>query len=338
MRRTSIGSLLFLCISATALAQESRPAVERAELAKLAQKAFEDEKWEDAATHYRALVKVDEKNAIAWHHLGYSLHVQGKLDEALEAHLKAAELPRTRALGLYNAGCAHALKKDKDKAFEYLMKAAEAGFGNSDNLAEDTDLTELHGDPRWEKLVAAVKAAEEKGGGAQAFANSGERKASRIAWFGGKGSSGNVAVSFGPVAWKDDYEKLASADRFKNKRWRFGKDFWTTLDTNVPITVGDKKVAPGDYYLTIERKDSGDFVLAFNDAAEIRKLRLDAFQAGQTKGGVEVTLKHETLTTAASKLDIALSVDADDNTKGALIVQFGTHKLSAPITYHLTDK
>lgn len=322
----------------SATGQESKPAPDRAALASKAQQAFETQDWEQAVTQYRALVKLDEKNAVAWHHLGYALHSLQRLDEALEAHLKAAEFPRTRPMGFYNAGCVHALKKDKDKAFDYLMKAAAAGFGQVEGLDADTDLVGLHDDPRWPKLVEAVKNAEDGRGGLQVFSNPSERRASRVVWFGSKGSPGQVAVSFGSVNWKDEYEKHATSPRAANKRWRLGKDFWTTLDTNIDVTIGDKKVVPGDYYLTLERRDTGEFVLALNPAAAVRTMRLDAFQAGQTKGGTEIVMKHEKASEAAPKLEVALSVAPDDQTKGALTIRFGPHTLSAPVTYHLAEK
>ena len=74
MRKVTFGTLLFLCVSATAVGQESKPVGDRVDLSRLAQQAFDDQKWDEAATHYRALVKLDEKDAVAWHHLGYALH------------------------------------------------------------------------------------------------------------------------------------------------------------------------------------------------------------------------------------------------------------------------
>src|SRR5262245_30036255 len=164
MRRVTIGTLLLLCVSASGAAQETRELNDKAkitELSRQAQEAWDAKKWDDAITSYRAVVKLDPNNAIAWHHLGYALHTLGRLDEALEAHLKAAEMRQTKPIGLYNAGCVYALKKDKDKAFEFLMKAAGSGFGQTDQLDADEDLASLRDDPRWAKLVAAVKAAEE---------------------------------------------------------------------------------------------------------------------------------------------------------------------------------
>src|SRR5262249_5812944 len=43
-------------------------------------------------------------------------------------------------------------------SFDWLDKAATAGFGNESQLANDADLSALHGDARWPKLVAKVHA------------------------------------------------------------------------------------------------------------------------------------------------------------------------------------
>jgi tetratricopeptide (TPR) repeat protein len=331
-RAIASAAVLILLIGRIAPAQDSREAAR--ELEKKAAQASEAEKWDDAAAAYREILKLDPQNGAAWHRLGYSLHMSGKLDEALEAHLKTATFPRQKALGLYNAGCAYALKKDKEKAFDYLTQASAAGFGQLETLVGDTDLTSLHDDPRWEKLVAAVKAAPPS---MQAFAQPGERQASRVVWFSSAGAPA-AALSYGVVAWKDGYAEQIKSPKLENKRWRLGRDFWTTLDTSVPMSFGAVTLAPGYYYLTLEKKSSGDFVLAFIDAAEVRKQKLDAFMAHRTKGGVEVTLKHEDTKDSAAKLDIALSLDRDDQTKGAITIKFGPHRLSAPITFQLAEK
>jgi tetratricopeptide (TPR) repeat protein len=334
MKRFATG-LVMLLASSTVLAQESRAAVDKTELARKAQQAFDDKDWEGAVSAYRGLLKVDDKNAVAWHHLGYALHTLNRLDEALEAHFKAAEFPRTRPSGHYNAGCAYALMKDKDRAFEQLMKAAAAGLNQTELIESDTDLDSLRDDPRWARFAEAVRNATPSEAAAQAFTNPGERRSSRILWFGAGGSPGQAVVSFGPVAWNDAYSKLIESRKIDDKRWRFGKDFWTTLDTNVTLAFGDTKVPPGYYYMTLERKADGRHVVAFNDADAVRKLKLDAFHAARTKGGIEVVLKAETLAEPAGRLDIALSVDENDQTLGALTVRFGPHKLSAPLVYHL---
>jgi non-specific serine/threonine protein kinase len=54
---------------------------------------------------------------------------------------------------LYNAACAYGLMQKKPEALAALKQALAAGYGNLDWAARDSDLTCLHGDPEFEKLV-----------------------------------------------------------------------------------------------------------------------------------------------------------------------------------------
>jgi len=90
----------------------------------------------------------------------------GKHDEGIANFKKCMELnPAPDNSAAYNIGCGHALKGEKDAAFEWLDKAATWGFGNSDGLTgtsnvehakEDTDLASLHGDPRFDAFIAKM--------------------------------------------------------------------------------------------------------------------------------------------------------------------------------------
>jgi hypothetical protein len=335
MRHLALAFVLTLVACNTVFAQE--PAPDRAAAARSAQAAFDAKKWDEAATAYRVVVKASPEDAVAWHNLGYALHMQGKYDEAVEAHLQSAKFPRTKASGFYNAACAYALTKKPDLAFENLGKAAAAGFSDEELLASDTDLASLRSDPRWAGIVEAVRKAGAASPG-RAVAYGGERKGSRVLWFGGGAVAAQAVIDYGPVAWKDDYTRIIESKKVDDRRWRLGKDFWTTYDANLPVTFGSTKVPPGYYYLTLMRTAEGAYVLAFNDADAIRKARLDPFQAESTKGGLEVPLTHEALATPEAKLDIALTLDAADNSKGTLTIRFGPHKLSAAAAYEVSPK
>jgi tetratricopeptide (TPR) repeat protein len=114
---------------------------------------FATQDWDKAAEAYRAITRREPQNGTAWFRLGYCLHAAGRLDEAILAHKKAAEFPQARPTALYNLGCAYALKNDKDKAFDALRKALQAGFSNRDAFEDDPDLENLRDDPRFEKLL-----------------------------------------------------------------------------------------------------------------------------------------------------------------------------------------
>jgi len=47
-------------------------------------------------------------------------------------------------------------KKDKDKAFEHLEKAAQNGLSQPDQLSADPDLAELKSDPRFATILETV--------------------------------------------------------------------------------------------------------------------------------------------------------------------------------------
>lgn len=58
----------------------------------------------------------------------------------------------------YDAACSWALAGDKDRAFRYLSQATAAGWDNVSHIKQDTDLTSLRDDPRWQPMLAKLEA------------------------------------------------------------------------------------------------------------------------------------------------------------------------------------
>lgn len=99
---------------------------------------------------------------------------EGKYAQAEELLSQTMDI-RKRTLGpdhpdtaetSYNLGCIAARRGDKDQAIGLLSQALEHGLPPRDALGmgEDTDLTSLHGDPRFTALVAhAKRVAQAKG-------------------------------------------------------------------------------------------------------------------------------------------------------------------------------
>ena len=54
----------------------------------------------------------------------------------------------------YNAACSSALAGRKDAAFAQLRQAIGAGYTRVDAIRADADLASLHGDPRFDALLA----------------------------------------------------------------------------------------------------------------------------------------------------------------------------------------
>lgn len=113
--------------------------------------------WEQAVAKYRALTSKDANDARAWFMLGYTLHMNGRLEEAIVAHRRAAEFPATRRTALYNLGCAYALQGESSAALRALQQAVDAGFISRTPIEEDPDLLTLQGLPEFERIAEAVR-------------------------------------------------------------------------------------------------------------------------------------------------------------------------------------
>jgi hypothetical protein len=121
-----------------------------------ADQLFAAQKWAEAADAYRERVAAKPEDGMAWYRLGYCLHVTGRLDEAIEAHARAAKFPGLRAAATYNLACAKALKGDTEAALTELERAIDAGFADAKTFAADTDLATLRAHPRFAQIAARL--------------------------------------------------------------------------------------------------------------------------------------------------------------------------------------
>lgn len=324
MNRTLVLTLATLLAMPALRAQETDPK----ELRKQALAAWQDQKHEEAIPLMQKVVAANPKDGLVWHHLGYSLHMLGKFDQALEAHIQASAFPSVAPTATYNAACVYALKKDKDKAFEWLHKAINAGFRGADHMDNDSDMDSLRDDPRYAKVVEAIQKAPPVSTPPSVFAFNADRASARIACFSPKGSPGQAAIHYGRPKWTAERAKYT--DKFVGKRWRLGKDCWTTLDNNVPIVIGGKEFAPGSHYLVAELKSKNEVTLIVLDSNQIRQSKLDAFEAEKTTGGVEIPLQLEAAKKEADLFSIAFELESEGATKGILSLAWGPHRLTTP--------
>jgi len=331
MQRTSWSPLvLALSLLAPAFAQKAEPALDSKQLRTAGQAASRSGDHATAIASFQKLTEIDPKDAQAWHMLGYSLHLAGKLDEALPVHKKATEFPTTAPVAAYNVACVYALQGKPDDAFAWLDKAIGFGFDRPEQLEGDSDMDPLRKDPRFEKVMKALAAAAESAPNkVNVFAQTVERKLARVAWFDKKGSPGQIAIDYSPVAWQQKYDD--AVQKRIGKKWRFGADCWTSLDTSVALQLGGVDVPAGYYYLTLEQREAGVFLLALHDANEVKKQRLDPFQAERLEGGIEVKLTHAKSEKQADELHVAIDVEKGSLDRGTFAVHFGGHSLTAPV-------
>lgn len=294
--------------------------------------AWEDQDWVDAATLYKKVVALDQKDGEAWHHLGYALHIQGQLDEALVAHMNATKSAQWAGIGFYNAACVHALQGRPDDAIHCLEQGVSAGFGDRAQIEGDSDFDSIRKDERFKKLLESLPNAP-SATAARPYVVNTKRAGARLAFFSAAGSPGQLAIDYGQPVWKDSYAEMIDSDKMVGRRWRCGQDFWTTFDTNVPLTMGGQEIPAGAYYLTLEKKNADTIVLAFNDPAVIRKKHLDGFVAHLSTGGIEVPMSMKEVDDVAESLEFRFKT-ASKSDEAKLVLLFGPYALSSEIKIH----
>ncbi|MEO8215520.1 MAG: M56 family metallopeptidase [Acidobacteriota bacterium] len=105
--------------------------------------------WQKAVDHFRSVVQSDNCGR-SWFNLGYSLHENGQYGEAISAYQQALSKGYRIPTTTYNVACSYARLGDRENAFVWLDRAANAGM-NEDVISGDDDLNSLHSDPRFEK-------------------------------------------------------------------------------------------------------------------------------------------------------------------------------------------
>jgi hypothetical protein len=174
------------------------------------------------------------------------------------------------------------------------------------------------------------------------FGEHSERGATRIAfWDNEKNEAvGEVVVAHGRPLWKEGYDAELDA-MTRGKMWRMGENFWSWLETNLPLSLAGTPVAPGYYYLVVKRSADGErWSLGLVDPDRTRALRLDAYEtttarAGQVPVVAEIPLAFERHEDVAERLAIRLVRTGEEATRGRLEIRWGHFGLTAPLTITL---
>ena len=96
-----------------------------------------------------------DAEAIDLSHMGRYSEAEKLFREAIRT-AQEANLPKVAADAWYGFACGAALAGHRDEALKYLGQAVDHGSPNAD-MATDNDLKSLHGDPRFEALVARAR-------------------------------------------------------------------------------------------------------------------------------------------------------------------------------------
>ena len=104
-----------------------------------------------AAKILEGVTEREPKNGRAWRLLGAARQQAKQLDTAIAAYQKAIALGPD-PVATYNIAVVYAIKKDADKAYEWLAKAKAAKYDMS-AMEVDTNLAALRNDPRFATFV-----------------------------------------------------------------------------------------------------------------------------------------------------------------------------------------
>lgn len=152
-----LGGLFLSCSASLAQGQQNNNTTTQSQSPsssmKEAEALFQAQKWKDAARAFEAITKAEPGNGRAWLRLGAAHHALGQYEWAAIALLRAVEITKA-PVAMYNLSCAYARLNNKDKAFEWLNKALNAGFAQISLLQQDEDLASLRGDARFKEALA----------------------------------------------------------------------------------------------------------------------------------------------------------------------------------------
>lgn len=144
---------------------------------------------------------------------------------------------------------------------------------------------------------------------------------------------GRISVEHGKPRWPTGLDEPTRFDETtKGKLWRFGNNKWSTLDTQLTLHFGERRVSPGIYYLALERDDAGEWSLAFIDPVRMRRPLIDAWaiQARPSEVPIQFSVPLEYSTgMKASQLQLELKLDDQDMGQASLHVYWGPHQLEA---------
>ena len=94
-----------------------------------------------------------------WFRLGYALHSENRLEEAITAHEQAALYDTERApTATYNCACALAMLNRHEEALERLKVAIESGFNRAEIIREDSDLDSIRDTAEFAHIMEIMAA------------------------------------------------------------------------------------------------------------------------------------------------------------------------------------
>lgn len=149
--------------------------------------------------------------------------------------------------------------------------------------------------------------------------------------------AGGFFIEYGRPLWRKDYEDAAKFDAMtKGQTWRMGAEYWSVLDTSLPLQIGSQNIPVGQWYLGLNRSaDGAVWSLVFIDPAKARSHRLDPSEIGRATVAFKAPVKVEGGGEFAERLTITLSLPQTGAKESVMRLSWGRFQLSAAIQIKL---
>ena len=165
--------------------------------------------------------------------------------------------------------------------------------------------------------------------------DSAERGTTRVGVWNTKKNigAGQFAIDYGRPVWRKEYEDAAKFDKMtKGKVYRLGSNFWTTLDSDIPLVIAGKSIPAGHWYLGLHRSDDGaTWSLVFIDPSKTRAGLMDASEIERAPIAFKAPMTTEQASDMKEKLTIDLLFQEANPKDVTLKIAWGKLQLSAPI-------
>ena len=162
-----------------------------------------------------------------------------------------------------------------------------------------------------------------------------ERGTTRVGFWNTKKDkgAGQFAIDYGRPVWKKDYEDTAKFDAMtKGNVYRLGSNFWTTLDSDMPLNIAGTQIPAGLWYLGLHRsQDGATWTLVFIDPMKARAEHVDASEISRAPIAYKAAMTLEQATESKDKLTIDLVFKRANPKDVTLRIGWGKLQLSAPV-------
>ncbi len=143
------------------------------------------------------------------------------------------------------------------------------------------------------------------------------------------GSPGQVFLHYGQPEWKAEHEAVLTSK--KEETVRLGSNWWTTLDTTLPLTIGETKVPSGVYYLGLHKTAKGQWQLMLLDPQEVRRRKAHPGLTPTLAAKLTADLNYRKVSKSMDKLSITIKPSKSDPKIGSLLIHWSNHCLQAQL-------